>query len=150
MVVVKFGRASYGWLSKSDSCICRRVYLDSSRIGSLHQHHGHGWSEQDDIRVSVGCQKLMLQVSGSHEASAPLPLWFGAIHQWELTYSSQNAIILKCQSKRSAMQSISTYIIREPIVSQGINVLLCYWTMFSWIFVLSAADLSGRYIQQTS
>ena len=71
----------------------KQTYLYGRRIGSLHQHHGHRWSEQDDIRVFVRCDEFMLQVSRRRLPSAPYMFNIAIASFPKLTYSSQNAII---------------------------------------------------------
>lgn len=73
MVFVKSGRASWTQLSESNNCRPTLAYLDGFRIRSLHQHHCHGWSEQDDVGVFIRRQKFTLQVSDRWMGSA-LPL----------------------------------------------------------------------------
>jgi hypothetical protein len=60
-----------GFLSHVSTCSWNCNYLDGSRIGCLHQHHGHRWPEEDDVGVFVGCQIFVLEISSRRVASAP-------------------------------------------------------------------------------
>jgi hypothetical protein len=41
------------WVNDLNRQSSGRAYLDGLRISSLHQHHGHRWSKQDNVRVFV-------------------------------------------------------------------------------------------------
>ena len=65
-----------------------RIYLYRPRVGCLHQHKGHGWAQQNDMRVLEVYQVLPFQVSvvPSRQVSRSF------CHIVRAPYSSQNAM----------------------------------------------------------
>jgi len=48
-----------------DVCEVREGVFDCSRVGCLHEHEGHGWSEENDVAVFVVGEIFAFEVSRS-------------------------------------------------------------------------------------
>lgn len=62
----------------------RECFFEGKRVGCLHEHEAHRWTEEDDRSFRKGCEIFALEVSRHDQACSDV--WYGS------TDSCQNAI----------------------------------------------------------